>query len=83
MTRDNARRDAMLLERAVSAYRDRSPEGEIRFAPEWHDLTPNRRLDLFRMQTESRILERAADPQGLSSTAHAVLSRLERVEPLG
>ncbi len=83
MTRDNTRRDAMLLERAVSAYRGRSPKGEIRFAPEWHDLTPDQRLDLFLMQTESRILERAADPQGLSSTAHTVLNRLDLVDQLG
>ncbi len=83
MTRDNMRRDAILLEMAVSAYRDRSPTGEIRFVPEWHDLTPDQRLDLFRMQTESRILERAADPEGLSSTAHAVLNRLDKVEQLG
>lgn len=76
----NARRDAALLERSVSAFRERTPAGEIRFAPEWHDLSPEQRRALFTMQFESRVLERATDPDGLSTTSRAVLNRLYMVE---
>ena len=75
MTSNSRNQDSGLLERAVSAFRTRTPDGEIRFAPEWLDLPPAQRDALFRLQLEARILEQAVDPDGLSSTAHLVLDR--------
>jgi hypothetical protein len=66
----------ILVESATSAFRVRDPSGRICPAPEWYDLAPADREALFQHQLESRLLERSVDPDGLSSTARAVLSRL-------
>ena len=66
----------LILESAVSSFRERDSGGRILPSPTWWDLSPEDRDALFRSQFESRILERALDPAGISSTARAVLSRL-------
>ena len=69
-------RDA-LIEAAATAFRARDLSGRILPSPDWADLTPEDRDVLFDLQLASRRLERAAHPQGLSSTARAVLARIE------
>jgi hypothetical protein len=66
----------ILIEAAVSAYRERDSRGCILPSPAWRDLAPDDRELLFREQLESRILESALDPAGLSGTVRAVLSRI-------
>jgi len=68
-------RDA-LLEAAASAFRERDASGRILPSPDWADLAPDDRDVLFDLQLVSRRLERAADPEDLSSTARAVLARI-------
>jgi hypothetical protein len=71
-TRD---RDA-LIEAAASAFRARDVFGRILPSPHWADLAPEDRDALFDLQLASRRLERAAHPDGLTSTARAVLERI-------
>ncbi len=66
----------LLVEEAASAFRERNTSGRILPAPAWFDLPPLDRETLYRCQLESRQIERALNPKGLSSTVLAVLSRL-------
>ena len=66
-----------LIEAATTAWRPRSPSGEIRAHPAWADLDAAGRLAAYKAV---RRLEAARDPDGLSTTARAVLARLGRVE---
>ena len=75
-------RDA-LIEALSSAYRERDAFGRIQPAPAWWDLTPEDREEAFERQLASRRLERVIDPEGLSSTARAVLERSARLRQLG
>jgi len=68
----------LLIERVVSPWRERSPSGEIRSAPAWHDLADDDRERAFRETVAARQLEAALDPRGLSSTARAVIERIEQ-----
>lgn len=72
MNADHAR----LVEQATTAHRPTGPGGELRFHPAFHDLDAAGREVLFEATRLQRALERAHDPQGLSSTARAVLARL-------
>ncbi|PYV33931.1 MAG: hypothetical protein DMG09_21700 [Acidobacteria bacterium] len=67
----------LLIEEVVSAFRERNAWGRILPSPSWLDLTAEDREALFARQLESRLIERALDPNGLSSTARAVLKRLK------
>ena len=67
----------LLIEKAVSAFRERNAWGRILPSPSWLDLPPEDRDALFARQLESRLIERALDPNGLSTTARAVLKRLK------
>ena len=69
--------DEPLIEAVCSAYRERSPRGELRFHPAWHDLDAAGRLPAADSATALRKLEAALDPEGLSSTARAVLRLIE------
>jgi hypothetical protein len=70
-------RDAIILvEGAVTAFRERDPSGMILPSPSWADLDPAGRESVFEAQLLSRRLERLFDPGGLSTTARAVLLRL-------
>lgn len=75
-------RDEMdaLIEAPLGAFRERDPaSGRIKPAAEFFDLAPPEREELFARQTASRLLERALDGGGLSTTARAVLARLPRL----
>jgi len=68
----------LLIEQAATAWRPRDPDGRIRAHPAWCDLDAPARERLFEETREARALERALDPQGLSTTARAVLARIDR-----
>ena len=69
-----------LIEAATTAWRPRSPSGEIRAHPAWADLGAAGRLAAYEATRRLRRLEAARDPDGLSTTARAVLARLGGVE---
>jgi hypothetical protein len=66
----------LLIEEAVSAFRERNSWGRIVPTPVWWDLTPEGREEVFERQLASRIIERAIDPGNRSTTVRAVLARL-------
>ncbi len=66
----------ILVEAAASAHRAPDPTGRVRFHPSWHDLDDEGRERSFAVATKLRRLEAARDPEGLSSTAKAVLARI-------
>jgi hypothetical protein len=71
-------RDA-LVEQAAGAHRGRDPrDGRILPSPAWLDLDAADRERAFAVAAEGRALEAALDPDGLSTTARAVLARIER-----
>jgi len=65
-----------LIERVVSAFRSTDPHGRIRDEPAWHDLDEAGRVEAFEATVIARAQEAALHPQGLSTTAQAVLARL-------
>lgn len=72
MTREEEDR---LVEQVASAYRPPSPD-ELRYHPAWHDLDAAARARAFDLAQSLRPLEAALDPDGLSTTARAVLRKL-------
>jgi hypothetical protein len=71
-------RDA-LIEATTTAHRARDPfTGRARAHEAWHDLDEAGRRAAFEETLRSRALEAAIDPEGLSTTARAVLSRIRR-----
>ena len=71
--------DENLIERVASAYRPAPVgEGELRYAPAWHDLGDAGRVRAFELAKALRTVEAALDPDGLSTTARAVLARITR-----
>jgi hypothetical protein len=66
----------LLIEQAASACRERDTWGRILPSSSWWDLSPENRDAVFERQMESRIIEGALHPRGLSTTVRAVLSRL-------
>ena len=66
----------VLLEAATTAHRERDTYGRLKPSPAWADLAPAQRNELFQRQQVARLIERAVDPQRLSSTARAVLDRI-------
>jgi hypothetical protein len=66
----------LLIEEAVSAFRERNAWGRILPSPAWLDLPPADREVLFERQLASRRIERALEPNLRSSTIRAVLARL-------
>jgi hypothetical protein len=71
--------DDPLIEAAATAFRERAPDGSLRFHPAWWDLDDDGRLASYDAALHSRALEAALDPDGLSSTARAVMARIRRV----
>lgn len=76
MTEDPTAREA-LLEQVLSAHRPVATDGSLRFHPAWHDLDEAGRAEAFERLQLARKLEAALDPRSLSSTARAVLARIE------
>jgi len=69
--------DDLLIEQVASAHRP-SGKTELRYHPAWHDLDDEGRQRAYDRARVSRELEAALDPEGLSTTARAVLARLRR-----
>jgi len=65
----------LLIEETAGAYRPRR-EGRIGSLPAWHDLDEAGRAEAHARADSLRRLEAALDPEGLSSTARAVLARI-------
>ena len=66
-----------LIEQAVSAFREHNTWGRILPSPAWWDLSPEDRGAVYARQLESRLVESALHPGGLSTTVRAVLERLK------
>lgn len=66
----------ILIEEAVSAYRERTTSGRIIPSPAWWDLSTDEREELFQRQLQSRILERAMSVDGMSTTVRSILRRI-------
>ena len=76
-TRTRAEDELVLIEAAAGAWRARGPHGEtIAFHPAWWDLDEAGRRAAFEVARQSRALEAALDPDGLSTTGRAVLARI-------
>jgi hypothetical protein len=67
--------DELLVEQVASAWRPRARD-ELRYHPAWHDLGSAGRARAFERAQALRVLEAALDPEGLSTTARAVLGRI-------
>jgi hypothetical protein len=67
----------LLIEQAISAFREQNTWGRILPSPAWWDLSPANRDAAFARQLESRLMESALHPGGLSTTIRAVLDRLK------
>ena len=65
-----------LIEAAAGAWRAPDPRGGLRFHPAWWDLDEAGRQAAYEAARQSRLLEAALDPAGLSTTARAVLARI-------
>ncbi len=69
----------LLVEQVAGAHRTPPrPFGELRYHAAWHDLSPEARERAFERAAALRGLEAALDPDGLSTTARAVLARVSR-----
>ena len=66
----------LLIEQAVSAFRERDTRRRILASPAWWDLAPDAREELFERQLASRSIERALSHDGMSSTVRSVMNRL-------
>ena len=66
----------LLIEEAVSAFRERNSWGRVLPSRAWWDLPPEGREAAYERQLASRVIERSIDPNGRSSTVRAVLERL-------
>lgn len=68
--------EQLLIEAVTTAWRPRSRD-EIDFHPNWYDLDEPARETAFEATRQIRAMESALDPEGLSTTAHSVLARIE------
>jgi hypothetical protein len=67
----------LLVEQVVSAHRPLTAAGELRGHPAWHDLPEGERVRAYEETARARALEAALDARGLSTTAKAVLARIQ------
>jgi hypothetical protein len=72
---DEEREEELLIEQVAGARRP-IPRDELRYHPAFHDLGEAGRLRAFELALALRPIEAALDPDGLSSTARAVLARI-------
>lgn len=70
----------VLVEAAITAFRERDRQGRILPSPAWADLAPAEREALFDAQAVARGLEAALDDDGMSSTARVVARRAGSIE---
>ena len=66
----------LLVEQVASAYRPQFGE-QLTYHKAWHDLDGAGRVRAFDLARENRIVESALDAEGLSTTARAVLARID------
>ena len=66
----------VLVEAAAGAWRPRHPGGRLGPHPAWADLDEAGRREAFEAARQSRRLEALLDPEGLSTTARAVMARV-------
>ena len=66
----------LLVESTAHAWRERDANGRAVPPPAWWDLPSDARELAFDLQTKTRELERAVDPEGRSGTVRAVMARL-------
>ena len=71
------REEEELLEQVTSAHRRRRPDGSVAAHPAWHDLDEAGRREAFEQTVLQRRLESALDANGLSTTARALLQRID------
>jgi hypothetical protein len=64
-----------LVEEVGGAHRP-SAHDTLRYHPAWHDLDAAARVRAYELGHVNRRLEAALDPDGLSTTARAVLARI-------
>jgi len=64
-----------LIEELAGAHRPRDPR-RLRFHPAFHDLDAEGRVEAHARAETQRVLEAALHPEGLSTTALAVLDRI-------
>jgi hypothetical protein len=67
----------LLIEQVAGAWRPETDD-ELRYHKAWHDLDAAARTRAFARAHALRPIEAALDPDGLSTTARAVLARLRR-----
>ncbi len=67
----------LLIEQVAGAYRPEAGD-ELQYHKAWHDLDADGRRRAFELARSLRTLEAALDPDGLSTTARAVLARIQR-----
>ena len=65
-----------IVEQVVTAWRPHDLDGNLRPHPAWHDLDDAGREQAYRETVSARRLEAALDPEGLSTTARAVLAAI-------
>lgn len=65
-----------LIEALAGAHRERSALGAIKWHPAFFDLDEAGRAEAFEVARRLRDMEAALDPEGLSTTGHAVLARI-------
>jgi hypothetical protein len=67
-----------LIEAVTTAFRPRDARtGSLRAHDAWHDLDEAGRAEAYVETLRARDLEAALDPEGLTTTARAVLARLK------
>lgn len=67
--------EELLIEAVAAAHRPRSRD-ELRYHPAWHDLGQSGRQRAVERAAALRKIEAALDPEGFSTTVHAVLARI-------
>lgn len=69
--------EQLLIEEVAGAYRPEAGD-EVHYHKAWHDLDAAGRVRAYELARAQRPLEAALDPDGLSTTARAVLARITR-----
>jgi hypothetical protein len=75
------REEELLVEKALSSYRRRDPDGAVQVSPAWADLSAENRRIAFDEALKLRKMEAALDPRGRSSTVRAILERIQKTAP--
>lgn len=72
----SGKRQDLLLDEATTAWRPRDRFGCVAAHPAFEDLDAVGRAQLHAVVEQQRLLEMSIDPEGLSTTARAVLARI-------